>query len=95
LALDHLKPIDDPEKALYAAEHAWGRFADMEPKLKKRGLSLLDVLWQQVVLRILPRQLEVQKRWDQWVQDQAKAYSQAQATRGESAIKKGKRIITI
>jgi hypothetical protein len=91
LALDHLKKIRDPEKALYAAEQAWGRFADMEPVLQKRGLSLQDVLWQKAVLNILPDELEGQKRWDQWVKEQAKAYSQAQATRSENSIKKGKK----
>ena len=91
LALEHVKPVHDVEKALDAAENAWGRFKDQEATLEQRGLTLQDLLWHQVALRILPDTLEPQKRWDAWVEDQRKAFNQAQASRPESAIKKGKK----
>jgi hypothetical protein len=64
LALEHVKPVKDTDKALDAAENAWARFADQESTLQQRGLELQDLLWQQVALRILPAHLEPQKRWD-------------------------------
>jgi vacuolar-type H+-ATPase subunit I/STV1 len=90
LAMEHLKPISDPEKALYAAEHAWGRFKDTEKALQQRGIELQDILWYQTAMRILPQSLEPQRRWDAWVEEQRKAFNQAQAARPEKAIKKGK-----
>jgi predicted RNA-binding Zn-ribbon protein involved in translation (DUF1610 family) len=60
--------------------------------LKTRGLKLKDLLWHQVVLRILPASLDPQGKWDRWVEEQRKAYNQAQAARADTAIKKGKNL---
>ena len=75
LALEHLKPIQDPEKALHAAEHAWGRFLDTEKALQKRGIQLQDLLWHQAAMRILPPALDAQNKWDRWVEEQRKAFN--------------------
>ena len=90
LALEHLQPVADPREAIQAAEKAWERFQAQEEPLKKRGLSLEDLLWHQTVLRILPVSLEPKARWTRWVEEQRRAFSQAQANRPEGTIKKGK-----
>jgi hypothetical protein len=40
---------------------------------------------------MLPASLEPQRKWDRWVEEQKKAYNQAQATRPDSVIKKGEK----
>ena len=79
LALEYLRPIQNPAKAVEAARNAWDRFQKMETPLGKKGLQLQDLLWHQTVLRILPPSLEPQKRWEQWVEVQKRSFSQRQA----------------
>jgi hypothetical protein len=90
LALEHLRPIKDPLEAMDAAEKAWERFSAQETPLQKRGIELTDLLWHQMVLKILPSHLEPQKKWVKWIEEQRRNHSQTQANLPEGKIKKGK-----
>jgi hypothetical protein len=90
LALEHLRPIKDPKEAMDAAEKAWERFSGQESALQKRGIELVDLLWHQMVMKILPAHLEPQKRWNKWIEEQRRNHSQTQANLPEGKIKKGK-----
>ena len=83
LALECLKPVRDPKKAVDAAERAWERLQGMEAALEKTGVSIRDILWHRAALAILPPNLHANKRWDSWVEKQRRHYSQNQAASGK------------
>jgi hypothetical protein len=87
LSQEYLKTLQDPKKAVRAAEGAWDRFKAMEKPLKAVGVSLRDILWHQASLRMLPASLDAEKRWEAWVEKQRRHFSQNQAASGGTESK--------
>jgi hypothetical protein len=94
LATEYLKPVRDTRRALGAAEHAWERFSGMAKPLKKLGLSLQDILWHQVAMRIPPAEFGAPRKWEEWVKDQRRSYNTVKATVADKG-KKGKEKDTV
>jgi hypothetical protein len=90
LALEYLKPLQDPLKAVSAAEKSWERFSAMAGPLKKKGLELKDLLFHHAAMGIIPPAMGAAKRWKDWLDLQRRSFSTIQAADSDGK-KKGKK----
>ena len=89
LALEYLKPLQDPLKAVSAAEKSWERFSAMATPLKKKGLELQDLLFHHAAMSMIPPALGAAKRWKEWLDLQRRSFSTIRAADSDGK-KKGK-----